>query len=75
MKLFYDMKSNLYNVLILKYVPVANVSIAHYMEGVIRQQQKTKQAENEKKKFFERLHWAAFQLFIEKYYTWQNNTF
>ena len=50
------MKSNLYNVFILKCVSVINVSIEHYMEGVIRQQQKTKQAENEKQIFFERLY-------------------
>ena len=34
MILFYNMKSNLYNVFLLKYV--SNVSIDHYMESVIR---------------------------------------
>ena len=34
-----------------------------------------KQAENEKLTFFERLYWVVFQFFIQKYYTWQNNTF
>ena len=46
MILFYDMKSNLY-VFILRCVSITRIE--HYMEGVIRQQ-KTKQAENEKKK-------------------------
>ena len=36
MRLFYDMKSNLYNVFIVKYVSLANISIAHYIKGVIR---------------------------------------
>ena len=36
---------------------------------------KIKQAESEKQTFFERLYWAVFQFFIQKYYTWQNNTF
>ena len=45
MILFYDMKSNLY-VFILRCVSITRIE--HYMEGVIRQQ-KTKQAENEKK--------------------------
>ena len=31
MRLFYDVKSNLYNVFILKCVSITNVSIAHYM--------------------------------------------
>ena len=35
---------------------------------------KKKQAENEKQAFFERLYWAVFQFFMQKYYTWQNNT-
>ena len=34
-----------------------------------------KQAENEKLTFFERLYWVVFQFFIQKHYTWQNNTF
>ena len=36
MKLFYDMKSNLYNVFILKCVSITNISIENYMNGVIR---------------------------------------
>ena len=36
MRLFYDMKSNLYNVFVLKRVSVTNVSTEHYTEGVNR---------------------------------------
>ena len=36
MRLFYDMKSNLYNVFILKCVSITNISIEHFTEGVIR---------------------------------------
>ena len=36
MRLFYDMKSNLYNALILKCLSKTNVSAEHYMKGVIR---------------------------------------
>ena len=36
MRLFYDMKSILYNVFILKCVSVTNMRIEHYMAGVIR---------------------------------------
>ena len=61
----------LYNVLILKCVSITNKSIEHYMEGVVRQKQKTKQVGNEKQTFFERLYWVVFQLFIQKYYAWQ----
>ena len=40
-----------------------------------KKNKKKKKAENEKETFFERLYWAVFQLFIQKYYTWQNHTF
>ena len=40
MRPFYDMKSNLYYVFILKCVSIANVCIEHYMEGVIRYNKK-----------------------------------
>ena len=40
-----------------------------------QQQQKEKQTENEKEIFFERLYCLVFQFFIQKYHTWQNNTF
>ena len=63
MRLFYDMKSNLYNVLILKCLSKTNISA------------EPKQAENEKQIFLERLYCAAFQFFIQKYYTRQNTTF
>ena len=36
---------------------------------------KNRQVENEKQTFFEILDWVIFQFFIQKYYTWQNNTF
>ena len=36
MRLFYDMKSNLYNIFIPKYVSSTNLSIEHHMEGLIR---------------------------------------
>ena len=36
MRLFYDMKSNLFHVVILKCVAVTNISIEHYMEAIIR---------------------------------------
>ena len=36
MRLFHDMKSNLYNVFIMKCVSMTNISIEHYMDGVIR---------------------------------------
>ena len=36
MRLFYDMKSNLNNAFIVKYVSITNIRIEHYMEGVIR---------------------------------------
>ena len=36
MRLFYEMKSNLYNVFVLKYVLITNISIERYLEGVIR---------------------------------------
>ena len=36
---------------------------------------KKKQAENEKQTFCGRLHSVVFQIFIQKYYTWHNNTF
>ena len=35
-RLFYDMKSNLCNAFILKCVLITNISIEHYMEGIIR---------------------------------------
>ena len=34
-----------------------------------------KQAENEKQTLLERLYWVVFQFFIQKYHSWQNNTF
>ena len=36
MRLFYDMKSNLYNAYILKCVSITNISVEHYMESVAR---------------------------------------
>ena len=36
MRLFHEMKSNLYNVFVLKYVLITNISIERYLEGVIR---------------------------------------
>ena len=33
MILFYDMKSNMYNVFILKCVSIRNINIEHYIEG------------------------------------------
>ena len=36
MRLFYEMKSNLYNVFVLKYVLITNISIERYLKGVIR---------------------------------------
>ena len=35
-EMFYDKKSNLYNVFILKCVSATNISIVYDMEGVIR---------------------------------------
>ena len=55
----------------MKCVSITNIRIEHYMEGVIRQYQRTKQVENEKQTFIEWLYWSDFQLFIQKYYTWQ----
>ena len=49
-RLFYNMKSNLY-VFTMKCVLITNISIEHYVEGVIRSQ-KTKQVENEKQTLF-----------------------
>ena len=42
-----------FNVFILTCVSITNIRIEHYMEGVIRQYQKTKQVENEKQTFLE----------------------
>ena len=45
MRLFYDMKSNLYNIFIPKCVSSTNLSIEHHMEGLInnnKQKIKTK---------------------------------
>ena len=36
LRLFYDMKKNLHNVFTLKCVSITNISIEHYLEGVIR---------------------------------------
>ena len=36
---------------------------------------KTKQSEHEKKRFFEKLYWTAFQFFIQIYHTWQTILF
>ena len=71
MRLFYDTKSNLYNVFILKCVSVISISIEQYMEGVTGQWQKTKQAEKEKTNIFWKFYWAVFQFSTRKYYAWQ----
>ena len=55
------------NIFVLKCVSITNISVKHYMEGVISYEKM--------KTFFERLYWVAFQFLIQKYYTWQNNTF
>ena len=72
-RMSYAMKSNFYNVCTLKCASITNVSLEHYMEVLL--DNNIKQAESEKKIFFEQLYWVVFQLFIQKKYKWQNNTF
>ena len=74
MRLFYEMKSNLYNVYIFKCVSITNISTGHggCYEAITK---KTKQEYNEKQTFFERLYWVVFQFFIRKYCVWENNIF
>ena len=70
MRLFYDTKSNLHNVFILKCVSVISISIEQYMEGVSGQWQKNKTSRKGKNKHFWKF-WVVFQFSIQKYYTWQ----
>ena len=55
MRLFYEMKSNLYNVYIFKCISITNISTGHggCYEAITK---KTKQEDNEKQTFFERLY-------------------
>ena len=50
----YAMKSNFYNVCTLKCASITNVSLEHYMEVLL--DNNIKQAESEKKIFFEQLY-------------------
>ena len=70
MILSYHMKSNLY-VFILKCVSIT--SIEHYVRVLLDNKKQNKH--KTKKKTFETLYGAAFQFFIQKYYTRPNNTF
>ena len=56
MRLFYEMKSNLYNVYIFKCVSITNISTGQggCYEAITKK--KTKQEDNEKQTFFERLY-------------------